>query len=359
MSDSGKAQLAEELTRTLDGLLGRRLVLGATAPLSRLPWAMRSAVFSGGLVALSLLGGRLLGEPRAFREVDVWSGLLLLVTLFAYEGLATEVKRLASSAIIPALSEQAVAKARAWHRESFLLRRQEVLCGGIAFLTAAPIVPALHAFVGHYGPATVGFLCFCSGIVTSLIYIPASVSLLSLLSVTGRVELFPLDPNQSPMIRGLRRLGQRTVVVTAAMATVGSLGPLLLPGLGAAAYVLAGMVLCGGVLASAAQFFVQQYAIGALITRVRSESIAALQSEITPLFERRMALSEDERSTLEKLLLLYDRVIQISVQGFTLREAARFAGPLLVPAVTLILSSLHIELPQTGFIGAVLRQFLH
>lgn len=358
MADSGSDRLVEELTRALDSLLGRRVVLAATALLTRLPWALRAAAFAGGLVALTLIAGAALSEPRALREVDVWGGLLLAVTLIAYQGLARDVKSIAGSVIIPSLSLDAVARARAFSASSFLVRRQTLICAGVGLLTAVPIVPALRVFVGHSGLSTVSFMCFGSAIVTSQIYIPASVSLLSLLSTAGRVELFPLDPNQSPMIRGLRRLGQRTVVVTAAMATVGALGPLLLPGLGAAAYVLAGMVLCGGVLASAAQFFVQQYAIGALITRARSESVSALQREITPLFERRLELSDSERSTLESLLALYDRVIQISVQGFTPREALRFAGPLLVPTATMILTSLHIEIPEHGLLGALLHQIL-
>ncbi len=358
MSDLGQGALAEALSQTLDGLLGRRIVLFATALLGRLPWALRVMAFSWGLVAIALIAGALGGEPRALREVDVWGGLLLAVTLIAYQGLAVDVKNLAGSAIIPALSATAVARAQAWSARSFVLRRQGLVCGGVALLTALPLVPALHVFVGHFGLVTVAFLCFGSAVVTSHIYIPASVSLLSLLSTAGRVELFPLDPNQSPMIRGLRRLGQRTVVVTAAMATVGALGPLLLPGLGAAAYVLAAMVLFGGVLASVAQFFVQQYAIGALIGRARGEAVSALQRELTPLFERRLALTEEERSQMELLLGLYDRVVQIQAKGFTLWEAARFAGPLLVPMVTLILSSLHIEIPDKGLVGVLLHKLL-
>ncbi len=357
MSDPGNAWLAEELARTLDGLFGRRLVLAATA--ARLPWALRATLFAGGLLALTLLVGAGLGEPRALREIDLWAGLLLLVTLIAYEGLAREVKRIAGAAIVPALAPEAVARARTFSATSFLLTRQAVVCLGVGVLTVAPLAPALRLFVGHLGLATLGLVAVGSAVVTSLVYIPASVSLLSLLSTAGRVELFPLDPNRSPLVMGLRRLGQQTVVVTAAMATVGALGPLLLPGLGPVAYVLAAMVLCGAVAASVAQFFVQQYALGALLRRARSESLDALQREITPLFARRTALSEQERGALESLLLLYDRVVNISTKVFTPREALRFAGPMLVPTVTMILTSLHIELPTHGPVGMIVNQLLH
>jgi hypothetical protein len=358
MSDPGNAWLTEELTRTLDGLFGRRLVLTATAPLARLPWALRATACSGGLVALTLLVGAALAEPRALREIDLWAGLLLLVTLVAYESLARQVKRVAGAAIIPALSPEAVARARAWSASSFLLSRQAAVCLGIGLLTAAPLIPALRIFVGHHGLATLGFIALGSAVVTSQVYIPASISLLSLLSTAGRVELFPLDPNHSPLVVGLRRIGQQTVMVTAAMATVGALGPLLLPGLGPVAYVLSAMVLFGAVAASAAQFFVQQYALGTLLARARNESMVALQHELAPLFARRTTLSEDERGTLESLLQLYDRVLNISTKVFTPREALRFAGPMLVPTVTMILTSLHIELPEHGPLALILRQLL-
>ena len=358
MADPESVLLAEELSRTLDGLFGRRIVLGATWALQRLPWALRALVFSGGLVAFTLAAGALLGEPRAFRQIDLWAGLLLLVTLIAYEGLAVDVKRLASAAIIPALSPEAVARARSLGTTNFLLTRQALICGGVGLLTAGMLVPALQIFVGHQGPATLLFLAVGSAIVTSLVYIPTSVSVLSLLSTAGRVELFPLDPNRSLMVAGLRRLGQRTVNVSAAMATVGALGPLLLPGLGPVAYVLSALVLCGAVSASVAQFFVQQYALGAIIARVRNESVGALQREIAPLFARRTQLSEDERGALAALLALYDRVVNISIKVFTVREGLRFASPLLVPVGTLILTSLHIEIPEHGVLGVVLHQLL-
>ena len=358
MPDPGNAWLAEELARTLDGLFGRRLVLAATAVLARLPWALRALVCTAGLVALTLLAGAALAEPRPLREIDLWAGLLLLVTLIAYEGLLRQVKRVAGAAIIPSLSPEAVARARAFAARSFLLNRQAAVCLGLGLLTAAPLVPALRFFVGHPGPATLAFIALGSAVVTSQVYIPASVSLLSLVSTVGRVELFPLDPNHAPLVVGLRRLGQQTVVVTAAMATVGALGPLLLPGLGPVAYVLSAMVLCGAVAASAAQFFVQQYALGTLLARARNESISALQHEIAPLFARRTALSEDERGTLESLLQLYDRVGNISTRVFTPHQALRFAGPLLIPTVTMVLTSLHIELPKQGPLGLILHQLL-
>ena len=142
MSDPGNAWLAEELARTLDGLFGRRLVLAATAVLARLPWALRALVCTAALVALTLLAGAALAEPRALREIDLWAGLLLLVTLIAYEGLLRQVKRVAGAAIIPSLSPEAVARARAFAARSFLVTRQAAVCLGLGLLTAAPLVPA-------------------------------------------------------------------------------------------------------------------------------------------------------------------------------------------------------------------------
>jgi len=358
MADPCNASLAEDLVSTLDGLLGRRIVLGATAGMRRLPWVWKAVAFASTLLVLTLALGVLLGEPSAFREIDLWAGLLLVVGLIAYESLAMDVKQIASAAIIPALSPEAVTRARQWGATSFVLLRQDVVCAAVGLLTAAPLVPAMRLYLGHHGLATLLFLSFGSALITGLVYIPASASVLSLLATVGRPNLFALDPQGSPLVVGLRRLGQRTVVVAAMMATAGSLGPLLLPGLGPLAYLLAGMVFCGAVSATGAQFFVQQYAIGKLITRARGETLSALQHEIAPLFERRMSLSDHERSTLDSLLVLYDRVLHVSAQGFTLREGFRFLRPLLVPAVTLILTSFHIELPSRGPIGALLRQIL-
>lgn len=348
--------LSAELARTYEGLFARRVVLGATASLHRLPWALRAACFSGVLVALTLGAGTLLAEPRALREIDLWAGLLLLISLLAYERLANDVKRIAEVAIFPAFPPSAEEQLRASSAANFLLTHQTAICSAVGLLTAAMVAVALQLYFGRQGPATLLFLALGSAIVTSLIYIPASVSLLSLASISGRAELFPVDPKRSPLVAGLRRLGQGTVVASAAMGTVGALGPLLLPGLGPVAYVLAALVLCGGVAGSVAQFFIQRHALGALIRRSRRESMLALQSEIATLFARRTELSDSEHRKLATLLALYDRVVSTAVKGFTLREVLRFGSPLFVPALTMVLTTLHIPAPAQGFLGVLLRQ---
>lgn len=350
--------LAEELAQTLDGLLGRRLLLFATSLLSPLPWALRAAVFSLALVALTLAAGVLCGEPGTFRAIDMWAGLLLLVTLIAYQWLAEQVKQLARTAIVPELSLEAVVRARAWRASHFLLTRQAMVCLGVGLLTAVPLVPALRMFAGHQGPATLVLICLGSAMVANLVYIPASVSMLSILAVSSRVALFPLDPWRTRLVGALSKLGQSTVVVSAATATVGALGPLMLPGLGLAADLLAGLVLLGAVLASLAQYFIQQYALGSLLTRTRIASLAALQGEIAPLFARRLQLSQDERSALDQLLALYDRVVAVSTKTFSARGALRFASPLFVPLLTMVLSALHINIPEQSPIWILIRKFL-
>ena len=350
--------LAEELTQTLDALLGRRLVLFATAPLKSLPWALRATVFAVALVALTVAAGALCSEPATFRAIDVWAGLLLLVTLIAYQWLAEQVKRLAHTTITPELSLDVVKQARAWGATHFLLNRQAAVCMGVGLLTAAPLIPTLRIFAGHQGPATLFLICLGSAMVTNLIYIPASVSVLSLLAANSRIALFPLDPWRTRLVGALSKLGQSTVVVSAATATVGALGPLLLPGLGLIADVLAGLVLLGAVLASLAQYFVQQYALGSLLSRTRIESMAALQAEIAPLFARRLELSQDERGALDQLLALYDRVLAVSIKTFSARGALRFASPLFIPLLTMVLSALHINVPEQSPIWILMRKLL-
>lgn len=355
-SAPSSSELSDELARVYDGLFARRIVLGATAPLQRLPFALRAIVFSVVLLGLTMAAGALLGEWRALREIDVWAGLVLLISLIAYERLASDVKRIAEVAIFPAFSPAATEQTRTFVATNFLLKHQTAICSAVGLFTAALVAVALQIFFGKQGLATLLFMALGSAIVTSLIYIPASVSLLSLASASGRAELFPLDPKRSPLLSGLRRLGQGTVVVSAAMGTVGALGPLLLQGLGPVAYVLAALTLCGGVAGSIAQFFIQQHALGALIRRSRRESMQALQSEIAPLFARRMELSDSEHRKLTSLLALYDRVSGISVKGFSLREMFRFGSPLFVPAVTMALTTLNIQVPAHSFLGVLLRQ---
>lgn len=350
--------LADELERILDGLWGRRLVLGATPRLHALPFALRAALFTMVGVSATALVGRLLHEPLLLRQIDVWAGLLLLVTLIAYEWLANHVKRLARTQIIPELSPQVVAHARAWAATHPLLTRQAILCGLVGLLTAAPLLLALRMFASHHGAATLVLVAVGSAMVTSCIYIPASVSVLSLLVADSRVPLFPLDPGRTRLVGALRQLGQRTVVVSAAMATVGALGPPLLPGAGPVAYLLSGLVLLGAVLASGAQYLVQQYALGSLLARTRIEAMAALQGEIAPLFARRCELASDERAKLQQLLALYDRVVAASIQVFTLRDALRYVSPFLIPLLTMALSALHIQIPERSMVWVVLRQFL-
>jgi len=358
MADPQDSTLNEELGRTLDGLFARRVVLGATPFLSRFPWPLRAVCFSGGLFALTLAAGTLLSEPRVLRQIDLWAGLLLLVCLLAYERLAVDIKRVVASSVAPTLSSGALAQARTWSTTHVLLTHQAAICSGIGLLTAACVAIALQWVFGRQGPATLLFLAFGSALVTSLIYIPASVSVLSLVSAAGHADVFPLDPARSRLVAGLRRLGQGTVVASAAMGTVGALGPLLLPGLGAVAYVLAALVLCGAISASVAQFFVQQHALGTLIMRARNGALGALQSDIAPLFARRTELSDREQATLTSLLALYDRVVSISAKGFSARETLRFIRPLLIPAVTMILTTLHIQMPTQGIWGQLLRQLL-
>lgn len=349
-------QLANELDRILDGLFGRRLVL-LTTPRS-FPWAVRATLFSIGLVALTMGAGALAGEPRVFRQVDVWAGLLLLVTLIAYSRLADEVKRLSRTEIIPELSAEVAARARSFGASHFLLKWQALICLGVGLLTAAPLFVALRLFSTQQAPATLALVALGSAAVTSLVYIPASVSVLSLLARQSRVALYPLDPTRTRFVDAILTLSQHTVIVSAAMGTVGALGPLLLPGLGPVAYVLSGLVLLGAVMASLTQYVVQQYALGALFARTRSETLSALQAEIAPLFARRTDLSANERSALTQLLSLYDRVAAASLKVFTARQALRFASPLVVPLLTMALSTLHIDIPERSVIWVLLRQVL-
>jgi hypothetical protein len=57
-------------------------------------------------------------------------------------------------------------------------------------------------------------------------------------------------------------------------------------------------------------------------------------------------------------LALYDRVVSISAKGFTAGETLRFIRPLALPAVTMILTMLHIQIPTQGIWGLLLRLIL-
>jgi len=351
------AKLADDLARTLADLLPRRLVASATSWMKPLPSPLRAVAFSGGLATLALLGGGALREPRILHAVDLWAGILLAVAFISYERLAVEVSRVARAAVIPALAPEAVTRGLTWTTTSFLVTRQGLVTAGVGLITALLLAPALRAFTGSIAPATLGLVALGSALTTGLIYIPASVSVLGLLAAEGRAELFALDPHRSALVRALRYLGQRTVVVAAILATSGALGPLLLPDLGAIAYVLAALVFFGGVSATFAQFLVQRYAIGALVSRARNAEMEALQARIKPLFARHAELSSDEREALASLLELYDRVCRISTRGFSAGEALRFARPLLVPLVTVLVTNLPSDI-RSGPLGALVEGVL-
>jgi hypothetical protein len=347
-------RLADDLARILGDLLPLRIVAVATSWMKPLPWPLRAIAFSGGLAVVARLAGRAIGEPRMMHAVDLWAGLLLAVAFISYAHLAVEVHRTARRAILPALCPGAVTRGQSWAEANFLVRRQGLVAASVGLVTALLLAPALRAFTGTFAPATLALVAIGATLTTGLIYIPGSVSVLGLLAIEGRARIFALDPYRSPLVRGLLRLGQRTAGVAAILATVGALGPLLMPGLGVVAYVLAALVFFGGVLATLAQFLVQQYAIGALVSRARSAEIAALQARIEPLFARHAELSSDARESLASLLELYDRVCAISPRGFSVGEALRFARPLLLPCVTALLTSMPANLRE-GPLGALIE----
>lgn len=354
-----RARLADDLTRTLRALLPLRIVESATSWMKPLPFPLRSIAFSGGLATIALLGGGAIREPRVMHAIDLWAGILLAVAFISYERLAVEVERVARAAIIPALAPEAVTRGHAWAASSVLVTRQGLVSASVGLVTTLLLAPALYTLTDTFAPATLGLMALGCALTTGLIYIPASISVLGLLAVEGRAELFALDPHRSPLVRGLLYLGQRTAVVAAVLATAGALGPLFLPDLGVVAYVLAALVFFGGVSATFAQFLVQRYAIGVIVSRARNAEIARLQARIEPLFARHAELSSDERESLASLLKLYDRVCSISPRGLSVGEALRFARPLLVPLVTVLLTSLPADLrsgPLGAFMAGVLRR---
>jgi hypothetical protein len=348
-------QLAPGVERLFDDLLVNRL--------ARLIWSLRGSPWWVSRVALalaflilSLAGWRLAGEPPVTLGVNLWAASLLLAALLIYCVLGYHVVRQVETFIAPEVPPEIEADIGGRQRSSALLRWQAALSGGVGALTVLLLAPVLWTVTQRPTPATWAAVFLGSALTVNLIYIPASVSVLSLwLSRDERLRLFPLDPGRSGIVQGLMAVGRAIVRATALLATVGVVGPFLIPGIGAASLVLALLVFTGAVSATGLQYVIQRYAIHRMVARQRRRTESELQTELTRLYERRLELSEVEAGRLSELLAIYAQVAAAEDRVFTVGKALDFASPLLLPMIGLLLGGANAGPGDANLLELLLR----
>ncbi len=344
--------LSRDLERALDGLWARRVVRALT-PRREMPWALRAALCSLLLGGLSVAGALALGEPLSLLGLHAWAVALLFTALVLYDLLARWVVAAFREAVIPALSAASLARARALLDASPALRWQAALSAGVGLVTVALFTAALAMVTGRLAPFAAAQVAVGSALTTNLVYVPGAATVMALLA-RDTDAVAPVAPQHSPLVRALARAGHWTVMVTAALSTVGVLAPLVLPGLGLLGPVLAALVLCGAVASTGAQFVVQQVVIAAVVNARRDRTLDELQARVAALWPRLAELSPAERDELMQLSSLHDRVAQAPDLFGSLRALLEFARPLVVPLASAVLVNLH-RLPASASLDALAR----
>lgn len=342
--------------RAVIGLSVRRLVEAVTFFMRRARWGWRAFVFCGLMLGISVGAGEATGEAPALAGVMAWAAALLLVALLVYERLGRRVVETLRNDIGPGLTDEVTRRAAEVAARSPILRWQTAISAGIGGLTALLLGPAL---VGTFGraPATLAVVIVGSALTTNYVYVPAMVSVLALLLAGEAVPVFPLDPLLSQMVRGMERIGREIVWTTAALATVGVVGPLLIPGLGIVGLVLALLVFCGAVLATGLQYVVQVIAINRLVGDRRDTTLNTLQRELDAYYERRGSLETADAARASVLLAMHEQAGQARENALSFSEAVGFLSPLVVPLIGLLVGSLNLPWLNEGLIGALIEAF--
>lgn len=347
-----------EVEQVLDRLAVRRLVYAATRWLPGAAWWLRSLVFSLLVLVLVGSGAWLTGEPHYLLWLHIWAAALLFTALVAYDWLANQIMQFLREEIVSELPPEMVQHAIRVSQGNILMRGQALLSAGVGGLTALLLGPVLIAITGQLTPFTYFIVFFGSALTTNLIYIPAMATVFSLLINPDQVRLYPLDPAQSRLVRGLEAIGQRIVWITAILATVGVIGPFLIPKLGVASLAMAVLVLTGAVLATGLQFVVQAFVLRRIVVARRERTLNELQNELSGLYERRTALSNQEHAQLESLLAMHAQTLQSHPSATGLSDVFNFVSPLLLPLLGLVVGSLNLPFIDNGVLGFLVNVFL-
>lgn len=350
--------LVTEVEQILDRLVVRRLVRAVTGWLPRAAWWLRSFLFSLLVLALVGTGAWLTGEPLYLLWMHVWAAALLLTALIAYEWLAHQVIQILREEIASDLPPETLHRAIRVSQGNLMLRGQALVSAGVGGLTVLLLGPVLIAITGRFTPFTYFIVFFGSALTTNLIYIPAMATVFSLLVMTGEARLYPLDPAQSRVVRGLEAIGQRIVWMTAILATVGVIGPFLIPKLGAASLAIAGLVLTGAVMATGLQFVVQAFVLRRIVVARRDQTLNELQNELSALYERRATLSAEEHAQLESLLAMHAQALRSHPSATGFSDVFNFVSPLLLPILGLVVGSLNLPFIDHGALGFLVDVFL-
>jgi hypothetical protein len=347
-----------EVEQTLNRLAVRRLVYAVTRWLPGAAWWLRSLAFSLLLLVLVGSGAWRTGEPPYLLWLHIWAAALLLTALIAYDWLANQIMQFLREEIVSELPPEMVQHAIRVSQGNLLLRRQALISAGVGALTALLLGPVLIAITGRLTPFTYFIVFFGSALTTNLIYIPAMATVFSLLIKPDQARLYPLDPAQSRLVRGLEAIGQRIVWITAILATVGVIGPFLIPKLGLASLAMAVLVLTGAVLATGLQFVVQAFVLRRIVVSRRERTLNELQNELTVLYERRNSLSSEEHAQLESLLAMHEQTLQSHPSATSFSDVFNFVSPLLLPLLGLVVGSLNLPFLDKGVLGVLVDVFL-
>ncbi len=340
------------LERALDMLWARRVVRLLT-PIKGLSWTVRATLCTALLFAVFLGGALATGEPRTLLGLHAWAATLLGASLLLYDWLAGRVLSAFRDSVLPSLPSDTVHRARALLLESPVLRWQGALSVGVGVLTALLLMPVLYAATGRVVPFAAGIVAVGSSLTTSLVYVPAMATVMAFLARDAD-DLPPLAPQHARLVRTVQRTGHWIVLVTAGVATVGVLAPLVLPGLGLVGPVLAVLVLLGAVSSTGMQFGLQQVVLAALVNARRDRTLDELQARVARLYGRLDELTTDERDELLALVNLHDRVAQVPDLLVSLRSLLEFARPLVVPLASAVLVHL-VRAPHSSGLDALLR----
>lgn len=321
-------------------------------------WVAQSIAFTLLLFGACVAGAIWTGEPATMLALQVWSAVLLLAVLLAFHRLARAIVDTLRDKVFPVLPPAALEEAETRLRTALPLRLEPIVSWGVGVLTVLLAGVGLYLLLGTVGPFAYLNILVGSAMTVSMVFVPATVTAALLHLTSGPVRLPPVRPEASPLVVGWRSITRHVIRVAALVATIGVIGPFLVPGLGFAATVVASLVLAGATSAVLVLIIVQHRRLGALLRDHREANEQELQTEIGEYYERRRELDAAEIARVRALILFQEVVVERSSGQRAVLAFVRQLAPMSVPLIGLVAGSVDIPFIENDTLVFLLLEWL-
>jgi hypothetical protein len=354
-------RLASGIDAAFDALSAYAVVRRVARPIAgSRSWAAQSIAFTLLLLGVCMAGAVWTGEPATFLALQLWSAVLLLAVLLAFHGLARAIVDTLRDKVFPVLPPAELDDAAARLRTALPLRLEPIVSWGVGVLTILLAGVGLYLLLGTAGPFAYLNILVGSALTVSMVFVPATVTAALLHLTSGPIRLPPVRPEISPLVVGWRSITRHVIRVAALVATIGVIGPFLVPGLGSAATVVASLVLAGATSAVLVLIIVQHRRLGTLLRDHRRAIEKELLTEIGEYYERRHALDAADIARVEALVLFQKLVAERSGRERmgTAVAILRQLAPMSLPLLGLLAGSVDIPFIENDTLVFLILEWL-